>query len=84
MRSESEAMPSLARMATRLGAAHCSSRVSLMMRTQLAVFAISTSSASASAVLPAEAPLATRMLECKVIPAYNPPACMADMIRVAI
>ena len=40
------------RMATRLGAAHCSSRVSSMMTTRSAVFATSASSALVSVVLP--------------------------------
>jgi hypothetical protein len=49
-------------MATRLGAAHCSSRVSSMMTTRSEVLATSASSALVSVVLPVEVPPATRML----------------------
>ena len=61
-RSESVATPSLVRMATRLGAEHCSSRVSSMMTTRSCVFATSAKSALVSVVLPVDVPPATRML----------------------
>ena len=58
--------PSLVRSATKLGAAHCNSRVSSISTTRSAVLATSASSALTSVVLPVEVPPATSTLRAQL------------------
>ena len=79
-RSESEATPSLVRRATRLGAVHCSSRVSSMITTRSDDPATSARSALVSVVLPVEVPPATRILARAATPSRNSAAWASLMI----
>jgi hypothetical protein len=69
-------------MATRLGAAHCSSRVSSMMTTR-SVFATSASSALVSVVLPVGAAAGDEDVGAGGDARRSASACAADMIRAA-
>jgi hypothetical protein len=79
-RSESEAAPSLVRSATRLGAAHCSSRVSSISTTRSPVLATSARSALTRVVFPVEVPPATRMFFRSRTAARSVSACGPDMM----
>jgi hypothetical protein len=81
-RSDSETTPSLVRMATRLGAAHCSSRVSSIRTIRSVVLATSASSALTSVVLPAGA-ARDEDVGAAATPSRSAAASAADMIPAA-
>ena len=79
----SEAAPALVRRLTRLGAAHCNSRVSSIRTTRSCVPATSARSALTSVGLPVEVPPATRMLRRVATAARSSSAASDDMIPAA-
>ena len=82
-RSVSDATPSLVRIATRFGAAHCSSRVSSISTIRSPVATTSCSRALTNVVLPVEVPPATSTFQRSATAVLRVPACAAVMMPEA-